>query len=39
MEIDEIKLKASHCLVCLKKSCQSGCPLQNDTMEAIKLVK
>lgn len=39
MEINEMKLKANQCFSCLKKSCQSGCPLKNDTMEAIKLVK
>lgn len=39
MEKNEIISKANYCLCCPKKSCQSGCPLQNDTMEAIKLVK
>lgn len=39
MNLEEVKLKANHCLGCPKKPCQNGCPLQNDTMGAIKLVK
>ena len=39
MDIEDMKLKANHCLGCLNKSCQSGCPLQNDMMQAIKLFK
>ena len=39
MEINEIKLKANQCFSCPNKSCQSACPLQNNTMEGIRLVK
>lgn len=36
---DEIKEKANYCVSCIKKPCQTGCPLNNDTMGFIKLVK
>lgn len=35
----EITEKANYCANCIKKPCQSGCPLNNDTMGFIKLIK
>lgn len=35
----EIKEKANYCIGCLKKPCQQGCPLNNDTTGFIKLIK
>jgi len=36
---NEILEKANYCASCIKKPCQTGCPLNNDTMGFIKLVK
>lgn len=36
---NEILKKANYCASCIKKQCQTGCPLNNDTMGVIKLVK
>lgn len=35
----DIKEKSHYCLNCLKKPCQQGCPLNNDTAGFIKLIK
>lgn len=39
MENNQILEKANYCASCIKKPCQVGCPLGNDTMGFIKLVK
>lgn len=37
--MDKIKIITNNCLSCIAKPCQNGCPLLNDTMGFIKLVK
>ena len=37
--MDTIKEKANYCIGCIKKPCQTGCPLNNDTAGFIKLIK
>lgn len=37
--MDKIEKIANNCLSCISKPCQKGCPLLNDTMGFIKLVK
>ena len=37
--IEEIKNKAEYCLNCKEKPCKTGCPLQNNIPEFIKLIK
>lgn len=37
--MDTITNKANYCIGCLKKHCQTGCPLNNDTTGFIKLIK
>ena len=39
MDNKEVIEKANYCASCIKKPCQTGCPLGNDTMGFIKLVK
>lgn len=39
MITQEIKDKANYCIGCIKKPCQGGCPLNNDTAGFIKLIK
>ena len=37
--MNNIYEKASYCLGCINKPCQKGCPLNNDTVGFIKLIK
>lgn len=39
MDYENVMNKAKECLQCLKSPCQSGCPLNNDIKEFIKLVR